>query len=117
MCKTILAAVLIIGCIALSEFLMDDSGSLDESGYSAPALVGGDRPYSAVAIPRKSTRLHVSKFHFAFALRVPGLNLPQTVSAPLAKSCVSDLADAFFASFSFGRRYAAQVLFFSNSKS
>jgi hypothetical protein len=40
MCKRILAAVLIIGCIALSEFLMDDSGSLDESGYSAPALVG-----------------------------------------------------------------------------
>jgi len=38
MCKRILAAVLIIGCVGLSEYLVDDPGSLDQPAYSAPTL-------------------------------------------------------------------------------
>ena len=43
MCKRILAAVLIIGCVGLSEFfLVDDPGSLSQPAYSAPTLRPGN---------------------------------------------------------------------------
>jgi hypothetical protein len=44
MCKRVLAAVLIVGCVGLSEFLVDDPGSLSQPAYSA--LTPGPRNIS-----------------------------------------------------------------------
>jgi hypothetical protein len=62
MCKRILAAVLIIGCVGLSEFfLVDDPGSRSQPAYSVSTL--GPRNISQAQ--RRTNPLIISSLGFA----------------------------------------------------